>query len=1029
MMDVGTSPKPHALGRDDFENEANAQIELDESRCIVSFTNAATSFFGLRIADIGRPLDELRPFDSNTNFLPFPDLQDEPIDWSAFGRLIRDRDGKLFRTQLRISKTSGDDHLTLMFYPADSELTSNPLPPRPLLPSHRPTRCFETIVDSTPASLGYIDASRRFRLVSAAYAAELGRQVPDILGREVCEILSPNQQVHFLPQLDIAFRGETCEYEFRDSSANEENAVYKKATFVPDINEHRQTIGCHVLIVDVTEQREEALRTVARQHQMQLAMKTARMGVWEWDAKRDRMKWTSSLHEIFGYSRDQVHMNWQGFLHVVHPEDRNLLQGCIDDCIERTREDFEAEYRVLNGRTGDIVWVYGTAAIRRNEEGDVINVTGVAKDMTDRHQFEQKLAANENRLQRVVDGASVGIAFAKTNGQVVTANAAALRLLGITRSQFDREGFNWTTTVRVSDRPQAKAILNELKNTGEMQPKEILLRLSNGKLQPVQISSRSVDVSTDEHVVFLVDLSEQKLYEHSLDEARKIAETANETKSEFLANMSHEIRTPMSAIIGYLDILSRNLTQPDDLKCVSIIRHNSRFLLEIINDILDISKIEAGKLAIQKKRFRPDKLIADVQSLMDVRAAEKDLQLNIEFQSEIPKTIRNDDKRLKQILVNLLGNAIKFTERGSIDLSVRYLPDESVLAFEVRDTGIGMNEKLVTKLFQPFTQGDSSLNREFGGTGLGLNISQRLAKLLGGKIEAQSEAGKGSTFTLRIAAGSQTNVPMVIPDLRIKLAPKNTVQDLPSLSGRFLVVDDRRDIRHIAKRILEEAGATVSQAEDGRRAIASVDCAEADGLPFDMIIMDMQMPILDGYEATRQLRATGFTKPIIALTAHAMRGDRQRCIEAGCTDYLTKPLDRPEFLNLLASYERPSIPQKGPRPRRILIVEDLVEAADALAMLLEFEDHIVEKAYDGETAIELAETFRPELVLLDLGLPDMTGFEVLQSIQQTQSNSDTVFVALTGRDNISDTDRAGFKHHFVKPVEIDELELFIRNLN
>ena len=888
-------------------------------------------------------------------------------------------------------------------------------------------RQLKSITDATPALIAYVDTEQRYQFVNATYATEFDKPINEIIGATVCDVVGTANYQKMKPHLEAALGGEKRVYELLVDQGNEQAPTFKEVTYVPDINSDGGVNGCNVLVVDITQQKQDANAAIERESQLQLALQTARMGVLEWDAKQDRVTLSDSLYEILGYAPGAIEATRDGFLSIVHPDDRAMLQRKIASAMHGC-EDFSVEYRVICGKSGTVIWTYGTGSLQRDDQGRLQRMTSVVKDITDRRISEQKLAQNEHRLQQVVDGASVGIAFVKTTGQLVSANDAALRMLGVSRTQFDHEGYDWTNSIRHEDRAKANTIVDELKASGRMPPREILLSHIGGKLQPVQLSSISVSAEDDEHVVFLVDLSEQKRFEQSIDEARQSAETANATKSEFLANMSHEIRTPMSAIIGYLDILARNLTEPDDLKCVSIIRHNSRFLLEIINDILDISKIEAGKLDLQKKRFRPERLLADVRSLMDVRAAEKDLELNFEFDGEIPKTIRSDDKRLKQILVNLIGNAIKFTEDGSIDLRVHFLKAEQLLAFDVIDTGIGIQLKLLAKLFQPFTQADTSLNREFGGTGLGLTISQRLANLLGGEILAESESGKGSVFSLRVAVGSLEDVSMTVPNLSARIAdpkPKTDI-DLPRLSGRILVVDDRRDIRHIAKHILEEVGACVVEAEDGKQAIDCIQQAESVREEFDLIVMDMQMPVMDGYEATRQLRASGFDKPIVALTAHAMRGDRKRCIDAGCSDYLTKPLDRRQFVNLLAS--RMEAPENGSttESRRILIVEDLVEAADSLAVLLEFKDYVVEKAYDGATAVELAENFRPEVVLLDLGLPDMSGYDVLKAVKRLQPTAH--FIALTGRDNPEETYRAGFAYHIVKPVDIDKIEAIIASL-
>ena len=535
-----------------------------------------------------------------------------------------------------------------------------------------------------------------------------------------------------------------------------------------------------------------------------------------------------------------------------------------------------------------------------------------------------------------------------------------------------------------------------------------------------------------------MDITSQKQIEQSLEDALRVAESANKSKSEFLANMSHEIRTPMSAIMGYTDILSRQLTDPDDIKCASVIRHNGKFLLGIINDILDISKIEAGKLELNKKRIRPDRLVADVCSLMEVRATEKGIPLEVTFDGKIPKTIRSDDKRLKQILVNLLGNAIKFTKHGTVHLNVRFITvgDAPKIQFQVMDTGIGMSSSQLKTLFKPFTQGDSSVVRKFEGTGLGLSISQRLANKLGGEITVESTADVGSKFTLTIETGSLKNVPLVEPTLiGAQVASPARTSKRPNLNGRILVVDDRRDMIFLAQHLIEDAGGNVTSAENGRVAIEKIEDAVRLNEPFDLVTMDMQMPVLDGYEATRRLRRAGYSMPIIAVTAHAMQGDHQACIDAGCTDYITKPLDGPRFLTLLADHLQRVKRLDANRPDEtsnaqtcnVLLIDDAKDACCSLKTLLEFSGYRVAVAHDGASGITEAMRVRPSVVLLDLGLPDMSGLEVFRKLRRSEAFASTLFIAVTGYANDGKTEAAGFDHHVVKPVDVDHLEQLIAN--
>ncbi len=395
---------------------------------------------------------------------------------------------------------------------------------------------------------------------------------------------------------------------------------------------------------------------------------------------------------------------------------------------------------------------------------------------------------------------------------------------------------------------------------------------------------------------------------------------ANRAKSEFLANMSHEIRTPMTAILGFAGVLAENVHESVNVDHVNTIKRNGEYLLTLINDILDLSRIEAGKLEIERFACSPSEVVAEVASLMRVRAEAKALPLLVEQDGPIPKSIRSDPVRLRQVLVNLVGNAIKFTETGSVRLVMRLLHDHGRpprLRFEVIDTGMGIAEEHLASIFEPFTQADSSTSRGFGGTGLGLAINKRLAEMLGGDIAVTSTPGRGSTFSLTVETGMLDGVAMVQrPGQPAAGAARDQAKTgaaaQPGLAGRVLLVEDGPDNQRLIAFLLRKAGAEVTLAENGQVALDKVAAARhhpdrtpnGQGPPFDVILMDMQMPVLDGYEATRRLRRQGYDGPIIALTAHAMKEDRQKCLDAGCDDYMRKPIDREALLKMVARYGR-----------------------------------------------------------------------------------------------------------------------------
>jgi signal transduction histidine kinase/DNA-binding response OmpR family regulator len=394
----------------------------------------------------------------------------------------------------------------------------------------------------------------------------------------------------------------------------------------------------------------------------------------------------------------------------------------------------------------------------------------------------------------------------------------------------------------------------------------------------------------------------------ALKRARDAAESANSAKSIFLANMSHEIRTPMTAIVGYADLLlDPTLGNSDRLNYVQTIRRNGDHLLTLINDILDISKIESGRLDLERIECSPARIVGEVASLMRVKAVERGIDFVVEFAGPIPQHINSDPTRLRQILLNLVSNAVKFTARGHVRIVTRFdaTPDgQGKIIFEVHDSGVGMTAEQTARLFEAFAQADATTTRRFGGTGLGLAISKRLAEMLGGTIHVRSAPGKGSVFTLVADIGSIEGMQMLAdPSEAILQPPPDQLAPAPaSLSARILLAEDGPDNQRLISLILRKAGAHVIVVENGLRVLEAVNDAARQGVQFDVILMDMQMPGLDGYGATSKLRARGYTGPIVALTAHAMNSDRDKCLSAGCNDFLTKPVNRELLMRTVARY-------------------------------------------------------------------------------------------------------------------------------
>jgi signal transduction histidine kinase/DNA-binding response OmpR family regulator len=447
--------------------------------------------------------------------------------------------------------------------------------------------------------------------------------------------------------------------------------------------------------------------------------------------------------------------------------------------------------------------------------------------------------------------------------------------------------------------------------------------------------------------------AERTLAQEQLQRAKENAENANRFKSAFFANISHEIRTPLTAINGFAELLMNpQRTEEEKQSDARVIRRNGEHLLTLINDILDQSKIEAGKMSVEPILCGPAAIIGEVCSMLRARAEEKGLTLEAAFEGPIPQKVRTDPTRLRQILINLVANAIKFTKEGGVKLEVSVKPSMAVpnpvLEVKITDTGIGISPEQQALLFKPFAQADATISRHYGGSGLGLAISKHLSEALGGDIALASEPGKGSTFTVTVATGPLSGVDEQENPQQAMDAREDWSGPKVRIKGSVLVAEDGIDNQALIAAKLRETGLTVEIASNGQMAMEKVTTAAK---PFDLIFMDVQMPLVDGFSATLQLRSKGYRGPIIALTANAGERDRAKCLSAGCNDFVTKPIKMQSLLKAIGRYLKiAEVPKEvvaktaasGPNKEelRSKFYQELPDDMEKIELALEREDRV-----------------------------------------------------------------------------------------
>ncbi|MBZ2169625.1 response regulator [Marinobacter sp. F4216] len=641
--------------------------------------------------------------------------------------------------------------------------------------------------------------------------------------------------------------------------------------------------------------------------------------------------------------------------------------------------------------------------------------------------WSRRALSNLKRYQSLFDNAIEGVFQMSPDRRLLTANPAMADLMGYASNEELLERNPDVLESCIADDELRRRVIELLESTGAAKGIEARYLNRDGEERWANLSLHTVYDSDGEPLYLegtCIDLTEthqRRRIEREREQERlekDLARNSAQAKSQFLANMSHEIRTPLAAIIGYGEtLLDPRLSESEKKTSAETVVSSGRHLLDLVNDILDHSKIDANKLSVDIVSVHLPELLDEIRAFFAPRAKEKGLDFSIICEYPLPEKIRTDPTRLRQIIINLCGNALKFTEKGSISLIVRCdAPGERLIATIV-DTGIGMKPEQFERLFDPFAQGSASISRQYGGTGLGLSISRRLAELLGGTITVSSTYGEGSEFEVSIRTGSLADVHFLRDASELSQRRRNLPMVMaPKLSGRILCAEDNEVNRRLVSLLVARTGAELVHVGNGAEALELALRQE-----FDLILMDIQMPVMNGRDATAALREAGNNTPVIALTANVMAEDIADYKLAGCNEHLAKPIDKQRFYEVLARYlhvHADTVESLEPKFKgQVLVAEDNEQNRQLMERLLTRQGLGVTTVSSGEEAVRRALSDSVQLILMDRHMPDMDGVAATRLLRQAGFRRPIVAFTAGDRKEIDALIEAGCEAALNKPVE------------
>jgi len=916
----------------------------------------------------------------------------------------------------------------------------------------------EAILNNNTSMILIKDLENRLLLVNKALCDTFGYDQSELIGKDAHSMLAA-RSAEKLEQRDQQVLAEKTTVEFEEAlEINGEERVLLIAKFpMRDIHGNIYAIGS--VATDVTSRRHTEHALEDRERFLLSLMSNLPGAVYRCDNSR---QWqvtymSQSALALTGHQPKDFVENKLSYVKLIFPEDRDQVYQIKRSAIEQ-KKAFEVEYRIHTSDHGER-WIWERGRGIYDHDGQLTFIEGFITDISDRKRIDRELSAHRKHLARlvkertheleherirlnsVIQNAADGIFTINPMGIFTLFSPAAGRILGVDPKEMLGQHILTIAPNHLKDeyRENLRDVMENPSSPLLGNSIEIEIRRSDGEVIPADLSLSRTVIDGQIHVTGLIrDITERKVQQQELHQAKETAEKAKEmaeeasrTKSEFLANMSHEIRTPMNAIIGMTQLALRTQMTEKQRHYLQTINTSSNTLLGIINDILDFSKIEAGKLEIEQIPFTLDEVLTTLTDISAIRAQEKGLEFILDIDKQVPPRLIGDPLRLSQILTNLCSNAVKFTERGEIVLSIkvgRQQANDIVMDFSVRDTGIGLTPTQKKLLFQAFTQADSSVTREYGGTGLGLSICKNLVNLMGGEIQVSSKRGEGSAFSFTLPFG--------LVDRRTD--PYNLPSD--TLKGtRILVVDDHPLSLDLLAEMLESFSFQVTTARSAEQALTLLHETPE---PFQLIIMDWKMPGMNGAEATRAIKrdqSLPRIPAVLMITAYGREEIIQQSQSAGADAFLVKPISTSTLFDTIIGL----LGEKGVYPTRqdnsttplarlppaiegahLLVVEDNEINQDVAREMLESAGFKVTLADNGQAALDKLATTEFAAVLMDIQMPVMDGYTATQKIRSQARFEQLPIIAMTANAMSIDRDKclaAGMNDHLAKPLDVQLL--------